>query len=249
MATPPSVTSDIVTARWAKRVLTYGATIVAVLSAGLYFLFQTANKTALSPFGLDPSGYAGSPAEIIGGGLGSLFVFALIIFVLYWPIGWPVGKLSGWLAGKYLASFGRPLWLRSLEAWITSDPVKRPSRALMASASFTLPLVIFLLFWIGSSIGGWRVSQAEWLVSANDCASGCFVYKQDGRASEIIGRPIAANGTRMAIVVGRGQIETVDIAKVISVRTHTAKAPSLPKEASWWDRFKWWMLDVFNANW
>ena len=66
----------------------------------------------------------------------------------------------------------------------------------MAGATFMLPLTVFLLFYAGSVIGGWRISQAEWLVSANECANGCFVYKQDGRGTDLIGRPIAANGTR-----------------------------------------------------
>lgn len=249
MTNPPAVTSDIVVARWAKRALTYGATVVAGVSAGLYFLFQTANQAALSPFGLDPSGFSGSTAEMIGGGLGSLFILLVIMFALYWPIGRPAVRVSGWIAGKYLARYGKPIWLTNLEAWITSEPTKQSPRALMVGATIIVPLLAFMLFWAGSAIGRWRVSQAEWLVSANGCANDCFAYKQEGKPGVVIGRPIAANSSRMAIVVGRGRIETVEVAKITSAMAHKGSPINMPKDAPWNLRLGWWILDILNANW
>ncbi|MBB5712731.1 hypothetical protein [Sphingomonas xinjiangensis] len=249
MAHPAGSLPDLVIARWAKRALTYGATVVAVISAGLYFLFQTANKATLSPYGLDPSGFSGSVVEIIGGGLGSLLVFSIIVFVLYWPLGWPVAALSRWIGGLYVGRFGQPAALRRLEAWITSDPAKRTQRALMTGITMIVPLLAFLLLWSGSAIGNWRVSQAEWLVSANSCASGCFDYKQEGRAAMVTGRPIAANASRMAIVVGSHKAEIIDVAKITTVAAHQGEAVTIPKEAPLTLRIQWWILDVINANW
>lgn len=249
MISPVASTSDLVLARWAKRVLTYGATIVAVLSGSLVFLFQTATKAALSPYGLDASGFAGSAGEMIMGGAGSLLAFSTILFALYWPIGWPVGKLSSWLSGRYVRRFGKPARLARLEAWITSDPARQKHRAAMAGATVIIPLLAFLLFWSGSTIGQWRVSQAEWLVAANGCSSGCFSYRQDGRPALVIGRPIAANSTRMAIVVSSGKAAILDVAKITAVEVYHRRRLILPKDAPWSLRWGWWLLDMINANW
>lgn len=249
MTFPAARTSDLTLVRWAKEVLTYGATFIAVLSGALVFLFQTATKAALSPYGLDPSGFSGSAGEMIMGGAGTLLAFSLIIFALYWPIGWPVGKLSGWLSGLYVHRFGKPARLASLEAWVASDPARRKPRAVMAGATVILPVVTCLIFLSGSAIGRWRVSQAEWLVAANNCASGCFSYRQEGRPMPVIGRPIAANGTRMAIVVASGKAATVEIAKITRVEAYRGKPVVVPKNAPWTLRWGWWLLDVLNANW
>lgn len=249
MTSPATPTSDLILARWAKRVLTYGATIVAVLSGALLFLFQTATKAALSPYGLDASGFSGSAGEMIMGGAGTLLAFSLVFFALYWPIGWPVTQVSGWISGRYVGRFGKPAKLSSLEAWITSDPDKQKPRAIMAGATVIVPLMAFLLFWSGSAIGQWRVSQAEWLVAANNCASGCFSYREEGRPAPVIGRPIAANATRMAVVVASGKVETVDVAKITVVEAYRGKPVVVPKDASWKLRWGWWLLDVLNANW
>lgn len=162
MTTPATLASDLFLARWAKRALTYGASVLAVVSAGLYFLFHTANKAALSPFGIDPSGFSGSAAEIIGDGLGSLLVLSIIMALLYWPIGWPVERVSRWIAGLYIGRFGKPARLENLETWINSNPSKQRHRAVIVGASVIIPLMAFVLFWAGTTIGTWRVTQAEW---------------------------------------------------------------------------------------
>ena len=249
MPVPVPSAPNLVLARWAKRALTYGASAIALLSGGLYFLFHTANKAALSPFGLDPSGFSGSASEMIGGGLASLFVLSVVMFLLYWPIGWPVGKISKWIAGLYIGLFGKPAFLVRLETWIRSDPAKRSQRAFLTGASVIVPLVAFLLFWSGSTIGGWRVSQAHWLVSANNCANKCFAYKVEGRPESIIGHPIASNSTRMAVVVGQGKVEAIEVSKIIAVTQHKGKAVILPDNAPWKLRWGWRFLDLVNANW
>ena len=196
MTVPATPSVDLAIARWAKRTLTYGAMVVAVLSAGLLFLFQTANKVALAPYGLDSAGFSGSVAETIAGGLGSLLVLVLLILLLYFPLGWLTAKIIRAISRLYISWRGTPAWLTSLESWIGSDPAKRTGRAIGVGAAASIAFFPFLLLWMGSSIGLWRVSQAEWLVSANNCASGCYSYKQDGRPAPVIGRPIAANCRR-----------------------------------------------------
>lgn len=248
MAIPPAISADTILARWAKRTLTYGASILAVSGAALYFLFQTANQAALGPFGLDASGFLGSPVEVIGGGLKALFVFSIVVFILYWPIGWPVAWISKWLSAKYIARFGPPARLVSLQSWVTSDPVKQRSRALLVGSIIIVPLLGMLLHASGSSIGKWRLTQASWLASANGCANGCFEYKQEGRAN-VIGRPLAANSSRMAIFVGEGRVETVDVGKLQAVTVYKGKQVVIPPEAPWKLRWGWWALDVLNANW
>lgn len=248
MATPPAISADTNLARWAKRTLTYGASILAVGVAALYFLFQSANQAALGPFGLDASAFIGSPVEVIGGGLKALFVFSVLVFILYWPIGWPVGWISGKLSAKYIARFGEPARLVSLRSWVTSDPVKQRSRAVLVGSIAIIPMLGMVLHTSGSSIGKWRLSQASWLVSANGCANGCFEYKQEGRTN-VIGRPIAANSSRMAIFVGQGRVETVDVGKLQAVAVYKGKPVVIPSEAPRKIRWGWWALDVLNANW
>lgn len=249
MATPPSIDSDLILAKWVKRTLTYGASILAVLSAALYFLFQTANKATLSPFGIDPSGFFGSPVEVIGGGLSALFVLSVVVFVLYWPIGWPVVWVSKWLSRKYIAWRGEPARLVALRTWVQSDPVKQRSRAMMVGGTVMIPLVAIVLYFSGAAIGAWRLSQATWLVSANECANGCFDYRQEGRNDIITGRPLAANSTRMVIFVGDGKIQTVELGKLQTVTVHKGTRTAIPSEAPWCLRWGWRLLDLLNANW
>jgi len=248
MAIPPAISADTILARWAKRTLTYGASILAVGAAALYFLFQSANQAALGPFGLDAAGFLGSPVEVIGGGLKALFVFSVVVFILYWPIDWPVAWVSKKISAKYIARFGEPARLVSLRSWVTSNPAKQRSRALLVGAIAIVPLLGLVLHTSGTSIGKWRLSQASWLVSANGCANGCFEHKQEGRAN-VIGRPLAANSSRMAILVGQGRVETVDVGKLQAVTVYNGKQVMIPPEAPWDIRWGWWALDVLNANW
>lgn len=249
MTVPATPSLDLTLARWAKRTLTYGTMVVGAVSAGLFFLFQTANKAALSSYGLDPPAFSGSIAETIGGGLGSLLVVSLIVLVGYFLIGWLFVLILRGISWLYQTAFGNPKWLTSLEGWITSDPAKRTGRAPGVGVTFIAPLVCVVLLYLGTSIGLWRVSQADWLVSVNNCASGCFSYKQDGRAAPVIGRPIAANGTRMAIVVGRDKAEMVDVAKITSSEAHHGTPIAVPPNASWKLKAQWWALRMLNADW
>lgn len=153
MTIPAELASDLFLARWAKRALTYGASVVAVVSAGLYFLFHTANKAAPSPFGVDPSGFSGPAAEIIGDGLGSLLVLSIVMTLLYWPIGWLTKRIICWIAGLYIGQFGKPAHLENLENWIKSDPAKQRHRAVMLGASEIVPLMALVLFSANATIG------------------------------------------------------------------------------------------------
>jgi hypothetical protein len=249
MSQSPATSNDLLFARVAKRALTYGAAVVAVLSTALYFVFQTANKAALAPYGLDPSGFSGSTAEMIGGGLGTLLIFFLILFALYWPIGWPVAKISERFSGWYIGKYGKPARLTHLERWIASDPIKRSGRALLVGGTAIAALLTVILLYSGTAIGQWRVSQAEWLVSANNCASGCFAYKQAGRPDLVIGRPIAANSTRLAVVVGHGKAQVVEVAKITAVEARQGPPVTVPATAPWTLRWGWRLLNVLNANW
>lgn len=249
MTVPSTPSLDLTLARWAKRTLTYGAMVVGAVSAGLFFLFQTANKVALSSYGLDPSAFSGSIAETIGGGLSSLLVVSLIVVVAYFLIGWLIVLIFRGVSWLYQITFGIPKWLTSLEGWITSDPAKRTGRALGMGVTFIAPLIAVVLLYLGTLIGLWRVSQAEWLVSANNCSSGCFSYKQDGRAAPVIGRPIAASGSRMAVVVGRGKAEMVDVAKIASSEAYHGTPIAVPPNAPWELKAQWWALRMLNADW
>lgn len=249
MTVPATPSLDLTLARWAKRTLTYGAMVTAVLSAGLFFLFQTANKAALAPYGLDPAGFSGSIAETIGGGLASLLVLAVIVLLAYLVIGWffvLLFRSIGWL---YRKIFGVPKWLANLEAWIMSDPTKRTERALGVGATFIVPLTCLCLLYLGTLIGTWRVSQAEWLVAANNCATGCFSYKQDGRPAPVVGRPIAANSSRMAIVVGSSRAVAIDVSKITSSEAYHGTPISVPPNAPWELKAQWWALRMLNADW
>ncbi|MGE4404314.1 hypothetical protein [Pseudomonas sp.] len=223
--------------------------IVAALSASLYFLLQTANKVALEAYGLDPASFSGSVVEIIGAGVASMFVFSLLLLAFCLLFGRPLVRVLSWLGRLYVARFGTPGSLTRLEGWITSDPAKRPDRVFTVIGPVMLILIAVCIHQSGSAIGLWRVSEAEWLVAANKCASGCFAYTQEGRHDIIIGRPIAANSTYLAIVVGRHKAAKIDVAKLTTAEAHEGKPMVMPPSAPWKLRVGWWVLDMLNANW
>lgn len=235
------VSADQFVARWSKRALIYGATIAAGLAGLFYFVLQRANQVALSPYGLDPSAYSTTTGEMIARGIFSILMLAIVMFVLWWPIGLP----SIWLAGK----IGNPWFVGKLEAWVTSDPAQQRQRAVTAGASIVVPLSALLLLWCGSLIGHWRISNANWIVAANGCAARCFAYKVEGRPTLVVGLPIAANSTRMAIVVGDNQAESVAIDKLVSTEGYKGKPVTGLDRAPWKIRWGWKLLDLLNANW
>ena len=249
MSVPTPSPVDLTLARWAKRTLTYGALVTAVVSAGLFFLFQTANKAALAPYGLDPAGFSGSVAETIGGGLASLLIVTIIVVLLYIPFGKLIALIVNLISWLYQKFAGVPKWLTKLDLWIASDPAKKTERALATGAAAIVPLICMVLLYIGTTIGAWRANQAEWLVATTNCASGCFSYTVEGRPKPIVGRPIAANNTRMAIVVGSNKAEIIDVAKVTSSEVYRGKPIAVPAEAPWLLKAQWLFLKLIAGDW
>ena len=112
-----------------------------------------------------------------------------------------------------------------------------------------LPAATFSLFWAGTALGQWTVSQAEWIVSANECSARCFAYTVEGRSRPVVGRVIAANATRIAVVVGPHRAEVVELDKITTSEQFQGKPITILRRAPWKIRIGWKLLDIFNGNW
>lgn len=238
MAHPPRILPIL---QWSEHLVTYGATFVAVASAAIYLVLEHASEVALSAYGLDAAGFAVPISEMVMSGTVPLVSLTIAIALFWWPIGVPSRCLASKLPTPPLVS--------KLEAWVKSNQRSSLQRAAILASAICVPLCIFALFWAGAAIGRWRVSNAEWIVSANQCASDCFTYTVEGRSGKILGKTIASNGTRLAIVVGPGKAEKVELEKVLTVEAYKGKPLAGLNLAPWYIRAGWHLLDILNARW